>query len=225
MASLIHFTLDPFSRRMRLALGEYRREAELIEELPWQPSADIAALNPAGDLPIYVEDGDTVICGVEALGDYLDETSGASLLSGDARARAEIRRLVAWFDVKFNAEVTGPLLTEKVMKRFFSSAQGGGGPDMTRVRRALAAIRPHLDYVSELADARAWLAGGTLTMADLAAAAHLSAVDYLGDVPWADYPEAKSWYQRLKSRPSFRPLLADALRGLAPSATYADIDF
>ena len=61
--------------------------------------------------------------------------------------------------------------------------------------------------------------------ADLAAAGHISAVDYFGDIPWTDYPVAKSWYQRVKSRPSFRPLLADTIRGTAPGPHYADLDF
>ena len=86
-------------------------------------------------------------------------------------------------------------------------------------------LRDHLDYIGHLADHHTWLAGDQLSLADLAAAAHISAVDYFGDIPWADYPVAKSWYQRMKSRPSFRPLLADTVRGMAPAAHYADLDF
>ncbi len=76
-----------------------------------------------------------------------------------------------------------------------------------------------------LADHRSWLAGEELSIADLSAAAHLSVIDYLGDIPWTDFPVAKLWYQRIKSRPSFRPLLGDTLRGMPASASYADLDF
>ncbi len=72
---------------------------------------------------------------------------------------------------------------------------------------------------------RDWLAGERLSYADLAAAAHLSAVDYLGDVPWNEDEAAKNWYARVKSRPSFRPILAETLAGVPPSKTYADLDF
>jgi glutathione S-transferase len=227
MATLIHFSLDPFSRRIRLALAEYGFAVEMLEEEPWAPSADIFALNPAGTLPIYVEDTSTAISGIEAIGEYLDETrkDRASLIPGDVLGRAEVRRLVGWFDTKFYAEVSEPALTEKIIRRFLAREAGGGAPDMGRVRLATARLKPHLVYISQLANDRVWLAGPDLSLADLAAAAHLSVMDYLGDVPWAEYPAAKTWYQRIKSRPSFRPLLADAVRGIVPPAAYADLDF
>ena len=227
MASLIHFSLDPFSRRIRLALAEYGAAVDMIEEEPWAPSADIFSLNPAGTLPIYVEDSNTVVCGIEAIGEYLEETrkGGTSLIPGDVFERAEVRRLAGWFDTKFYAEVSEPVLTEKVMRRFMARDAGGGAPDMGRVRLAMTRLRPHLVYISQLANDRVWLAGTGLSLADLAAAAHISVIDYLGDVPWAEYPVAKTWYQRIKSRPSFRPLLADTVRGLVPPAAYADLDF
>ena len=227
MPSLLHFTLDPFSRRLRLALAEYGVPVELIDEQPWEPSGDIFELNPAGTLPIYLEDASTVLCGIEAIGEYLEETKATriSLIPGDAFERAEVRRLAGWFDVKFYAEVSEPVLTEKVIRRYLPRGNGGGGPDTARVRQAMARLREHLDYISHLVDHRVWLAGDELSIADLAAAGHISAVDYLGDIPWADYPIAKGWYQRVKSRPSFRPLLADTIRGMAPGAHYADLDF
>jgi glutathione S-transferase len=227
MPSLVHFTLDPFCRRLRLALSEYGVPVELIDEEPWEPSADIFELNPAGTLPVYLEDAATPLSGIEAIGEYLEETKSTriSLIPGDAFARAEVRRLTGWFDGKFYAEVSEPVLTEKVIRRFMRRESGGGGPDTVRVRQAMARLRNHLDYIGHLADRRPWLAGSDLSLADLAAAAHLSAVDYFGDVPWHDYPAAKSWYQRVKSRPSFRPLLADTIRGMAPGPHYANLDF
>lgn len=227
MPSLVHFTLDPFSRRLRLMLAEYGVPVELIDEEPWEPSPDIYELNPAGTLPVYLEDAATPLCGIEAISEYLEETksSRVCLIPGDAFERAEVRRLTGWFDGKFYAEVTEPMLTEKVIRRFMRREKGGGGPDTTRVRLAMSLLRNHLDYLGHLVDHRPWLSGYELSMADLAAAAHLSAIDYSADVPWADYPSAKSWYQRMKSRPSFRPLLADTIRGMAPGPHYADLDF
>ncbi|MGE3874160.1 MAG: glutathione S-transferase family protein [Parvibaculaceae bacterium] len=227
MPRLHHFTLDPYSRRIRLALNEYGTQVELRDEQPWAPSADLFTLNPAGTLPVLVEDDGSPVNGIEALSEYLEETRNGSiaLIPGDARGRAEIRRLVGWFDTKFYAEVTEPVLTEKVIRRFMAREQGGGSPEMTRVRKGLDLIKAHLDYVGRLADRRNWLAGDNLSLADLAAAAHLSAIDYIGDVPWADFPSAKAWFQRLKSRPSFRTLLTDSVRGLPASPSYTDLDF
>ncbi len=224
MAKLYHFTLDPYSRRIRLTLAEQNVVVTLVDEKPWALSRQLTDLNAAQFLPVLQEDSGAAICGVEALGEYLEErgTSEKSLLPGNVLQRAEIRRLVAWFDVKFYTEVTEPLLTEKVMKRFMRTPSV---PAMARVREALQRLKPHLDYLAWLAQERSWLGGEELSLADLAAGAHLSAIDYLGDINWADHPVAKSWYQRIKSRPSFRSLLSDTLPALPASAHYADLDF
>ena len=228
MARLHHFPLDPFCRRLRVAIGEYGAAAELVEERPWEVRPAFLALNPAGQVPVFVDDGDIVAAGIEAASEYLEETRGGlskTLLGPTPAARAETRRLVAWFDSKFYHEVSGPLLAEKVVRRFASREAGGGPPEMQRVRMAMSGIRGHLDYIGALAETRNWLAGDRLTSADLAAAAHLSVVDYLGDVPWHECAAAKHWYQRIKSRPAFRPLLADQIRGMPPPRQYADLDF
>ena len=143
----------------------------------------------------------------------------------DPLGRIEVRRLLEWFNVKFFAEVSNWLVTEKIYKRFVSPGEGGGAPDMDLLRAARANIRYHLRYIGWLAGQRNYLAGETLTYADLAAAAHLSSVDFLGDVPWGEDEMAKNWYARVKSRPSFRAILADRIGGLTPSPSYADLDF
>jgi glutathione S-transferase len=228
MVRLLHFPLDPFSRRIRMTLSEMGIAAELLEERPWEAREDFIALNPAATLPVLIDEDGTVCAGVEASGCHLDEThslpSGSLWGTGPAQ-RAEVRRLVAWFDGKFHHEVTSPLLMEKVVKRFVPEAQGGGGPNMNRVRSALAALKDHLAYIDHLTAQHNLLAGNGITVADLAAACHLSVADYTGDIVWDAAPDAKAWYQRIKSRPSFRPLLADHVRGLTPSASYAELDF
>src|SRR5438046_4617576 len=175
MPRLHHFTLDPYSRRMRLALHEYGTPAELRDEEPWAPSADLFRFNPAGTLPVLIEDDGAAISGVEAMSEYLEETrNGAtSLIEGNARARAEVRRLIGWFDTKFYAEVSEPVLTEKVIRRFMPRDAGGGSPDTARVRKSAERLKDHLAYLGSIADRRNWLAGDRLSLADLAAAAHL----------------------------------------------------
>jgi glutathione S-transferase len=227
MPKLHHFSLDPYGRRLRLSLAEYGVDAQLTEEKPWAPSQQLQTLNPSGLSPVYVEDSGIAICGPEAITEYLEETVGQQnpLIPGNAVARAEVRRLVNWFDVKFYTEVTEPVLTEKVIRRFVAGASGSSAPQMARVRHGLQVLKAHLEYIGALSEERSWLAGDDLSLADLAAAAHISAIDYLGDVPWAEHPVAQMWYQRIKSRPSFRVLLGDTVAGMAPSAHYADLDF
>jgi glutathione S-transferase len=230
MPYLHHHPLDPHSRFVRLCLAETGIPTDLVEERPWERSEDLLVLNPAGTVPVFVDDNDLVIPGQAIIADYLDEAYGESL--GDRRLlpetleeRIEVRRLTEWFAGKFHTEVSDYLLTEKVLKRYMPSTQGGGAPDVTAIRAAKTNVRYHLRYVGYLVRRRNWLAGERLTYADLAAAAELSVVDYLGDVPWDEDLAAKDWYARIKSRPSFRPLLTETVRGTAPSPTYADLDF
>ena len=149
----------------------------------------------------------------------------ASLMPAAPGERAEVRRLVDWFLAKMEAEVTGYLVTEKVHKRRMTVPEGGGPPDAAAIRAARANIRHHLDYIGYLTARRACLAGRDITHADLAAGAAFSVVDYIGEVPWEDRAAAKAWYARVKSRPSFRAILTDQVRGMPAAAHYANLDF
>jgi glutathione S-transferase len=230
MAILFHHPLCPRSRFIRLLLAEYGIEPELIEERPFERRQDFLIANPAGDLPVFIESNDFVIPGANTIAEYLDETRGLGLdrrlLPERPADRVETRRLTDWFNTKFYLEVSEPLVAEKVYKRFMRAEHGGGGaPEMNLVRAARSNIRYHLRYIGHLTATRKWLAGDNMTHADLAAAAHLSCVDFLGDVPWSENAEAKEWYMRMKSRPSFRGLLNDRLPGMTPDRVYADLDF
>jgi glutathione S-transferase len=230
MLTLFHHPFCPHSRFTRLALGEYGLTPRLIEEPVWERREEFLILNPSGTTPVLVEEGKPPVPGATIIAEYLDETRGGEL--GDRRflpqehgARIEVRRLTSWFNDKFFAEVSGPLTMERFYKRRIPIDQGGGSPDTDIIRAVRINIRHHLAYIGWLVRTRDWLAGDRLSYADLAAAGHLSAVDYLGDVPWNEDEMAKSWYARVKSRPSFRPLLAETMAGIPPSASYADLDF
>ena len=226
MRTLHHLWLCPFARKVRIVLAEKKLEFELEVEKVWERREEFLALNPAGEVPVLIDyvDEQTGVALVDsvAICEYLEETyPDPPLLAGDALARAEIRRLVAWFDLKFHREVTQNLVDEKITKRFL----GLGAPSSVALRAGHANIGTHLAYIEYLMARQNWLAGDRFSFADIAAAAQLSCIDYIGDVPWDDYPEAKTWYARLKSRPSVRPLLADHIPGVQPPRHYADLDF
>jgi glutathione S-transferase len=230
MLTLLHHPICPHSRFVRLVLGEYGISPRLVEERVWDRREEFLALNPAGATPVLLAEGGPPVPGAAIIAEYLDETRGEALpqhrlLPTDPDDRVEVRRLAEWFNGKFHAEVSGPLVQERIFKRYRPVAQGGGSPDTDVMRAARNNIRYHMAYIGWLVRSRNWLAGDRLSYADLAAAAHLSVVDYLGDVPWNEDEAAKIWYARVKSRPSFRPLLADLLAGIPPSPTYADLDF
>ena len=230
MVTLFHQPFCPHSRFVRLVLAEYGALARLVEERVWERREAFLEMNPAGTTPVLVEESGPPVPGAAVIAEYLDETRGLALgdlrlLAEDPATRVEVRRLMHWFHDKFYAEVSEALVMERVYRRHMSVDQGGGPPDTGALRAARANIRYHLAYVGWLAGRHNWLAGERLSYADLAAAAHLSVADYLGDVPWEENELAKVWYARVKSRPSFRLLLADTIPGVPPSPTYADLDF
>lgn len=228
MWTLLHYPLCPASRAIRLALYEAGIEVDLSEARPWELGREFLNLNPAGTLPVLVSEG-RPICGAYPIIEYLAETvvregpaaPRSGYWPGSPAERAEARRVAEWFLRKFDAEVSQYLLEEKLYKPLSRS----GAPDLNAIRTGRGNLRYHLSYVSFLSEHRKWLGGDHPSFADLAAAAQLSAMDYLAEIPWAEFPEAKAWYARLKSRPSFRPLLNDRVPGFNPPASYANLDF
>lgn len=223
--TLHQFPLDPASRQVRLALGEKRLAFADAPVRYWERPRELTALNPSGLTPVLVEvrEGETlVLCESRAILDHLEEAyPEPALLGREPAERAEARRLLQWFDRKFEFEAGGFILHEKMEKRLL----GLGAPELASLRRGREGLRAHLGYMDELLQARDWLAGRRLSLADFAAAAHLSVIDYFGDVPWVDFAAAKTWYMKLKSRPAFRPLLQDRWPGLTPARHYDDLDF
>jgi glutathione S-transferase len=230
MLTLFHHPFCPHSRFIRLALAEHGLEHRVVEERVWERREEFLMLNPAATTPVLVAEGYPPVPGAATIAEFLDETSGAELherrlMPVEIGQRVEVRRLAAWFNEKFFAEVSGPLVMERFYKRLMRIEQGGGPPDTDAIRAARINVRYHIAYIGWLVRTRDWLAGDHMSLADLAAAAHLSTVDYLGDVPWTEDEVSKNWYARVKSRPSFRPLLADRLPGFCPNPIYADLDF
>ncbi|WP_146346368.1 FtsZ-binding protein FzlA [Phaeobacter marinintestinus] len=221
MARLFHVPLSPFCRKVRLSLAEKKIEVELVEERYWEQDPDFLRRNPAAKVPVIKLDG-RMMAESAAICEYIEETRpNPPLIPSDPDGRYEVRRLVCWFDDKFHNEVTSKLLYERVNKKI----TGAGYPDSRNVKAGAKAIKYHLDYMHWLLDHRRWLAGDAMTLADFAAAAHLSSLDYISDVDWNRSQIVKDWYAKIKSRPAFRSILADQVSGFRPPEHYADLDF
>jgi glutathione S-transferase len=222
MRLLYHLPLCPYSRKIRLVLLERRLPFELKLEKPWDRRQEYLDMNPAGQVPTLVEENGLIIPDSQVICEYLEEAYPDTALMGRTLAeRVEVRRLVAWFDGRFAREVTDNLVGEKYLKRVSARGQ----PDASALRVGYANLKAHLAYLGWLAENRKWLAGNALSLADFAAAAHMSALDFAGEVDWSQSQGAKDWYARMKSRPCFRPLLADRVAGMDPPAHYGDLDF
>ncbi len=235
MHRLWHFRLCPHSRATRVALSEIGVPYTLVEERPWEWRQAFLALNPAGELPVLELADGPVISGSYAISEFLAEevaahppatTSGAlqpQLFPGNREQRAEVRRLVDWFLIKMQREVTREMIAERVYGRATSGQ--AHVPDAAVLQACRTNLRYHMSYIGFLAYQRRWLAGDAMSFADIAAAAQLSCLDYLGEVPWAEHPNVKDWYARIKSRPTMRTLLAERVPGTPPPLHYTVLDF
>lgn len=222
MWQLYQFPLCPFSRKVRLLLGEKGIPFELVRENPWDGRDEFLALNPAGHTPVLRnEERNITLVDSRAICEYFEETVDKNpMIVGTAANRAEIRRLVALFDENFYDAVTNPMLNERMRKRLFMRAP----PDSRLLRDAMRLANEHLDYLDYLIDHRPWLAGAQMSLADLAAAAQISVADYLGAIDWSGHEQTRGWYSVFKSRPSFRPLLTERMDVIQPPQHYADVN-
>lgn len=222
MWRLYQFPLCPFSRKVRLLLAEKQIAHELHEVLPWERDPTYRELNHIGQTPaMHDPDIGIVLADSRAICEFFEETAPQnSLMLGSAEQRAEIRRLVAWFDEQFYAQVTAPLLCGRLIARHRD------GTDCTKAFLADAQRNAdtYLDEVSFLVGKRSWLAGPTLSLADLAAAAQISIADYLSGINWSGHDQALTWYSVFRSRRSSQPLLAERMTGIDPPPHYANLD-
>jgi len=221
MVLLVHNSILPQCRKIRILMAEKKMLFVLKEENPWALSQDIMKINPAGELPVFIFDGN-IISGNYAIAEFLEETYTQNrLIFGNTKERSEIRRLVDWFDNKFDREVYQYIAGEKIYKRFALKIS----PESKRIKAGINNLHFHLEYIDWLVERNNYLAGANFSLADISAAAQLSVIDYLGDVPWKKYNNARLWYSKIKSRPSFKEILSDRIKGIYPAKNYADLDF
>jgi len=222
MWQLYQFPLCPVSRKLRLLMSEKGIGYELWRENPWEGRDDFLTMNPAGRTPVLHDpEKGVTLSDSRAICEYLEETVDKNaMISGTAANRAEIRRLLALFDENFYEDVTAPLLLERMKKRLILRQ----APNSTALRHAMKLAHEHLYYIDYLIDRRPWLAGATMSLADLAAAAQISVADYLGGIDWGGHEQSRGWYSVFKSRPSFRPLLSERMDVIQPPEHYADVD-
>ena len=225
MPRLLQHRLDPSSRLARLMFAEYGVGIDLEDIKPWARDPALLEINPAATVPILIEGSEPPIVGtmavIHAIEDRYSPTAVAGLFPSQPAMRNEMWRLLEWVLVKLNDEVTRYILEEKIVKR----DQRGAVPEPGVLRVAKANLGEHLHYFNWLFATRQWIAGDAMTLADFALAAHLSSLDYLGDMLWETSIETRHWYARIKSRPAFRTLLNDRIGGMPAAAGYADLDF
>lgn len=221
MRLLFHYPLSPSSRLIRIFMKEKDLDFELINENFWERRPEFLKISPSSQVPALIDD-EIKILDVMAMCEFLEETNPSkSMISGNAAQKAEIRSVANWFNNKFYYEVTRYILEEKVLKFLRNS----GEPNSEAIRAGKTNLEYHMKYIEFLIKSRSWLGGDVFSLADISAAAQLSVIDYLGDVPWENNEAVKEWYSIVKSRPSFRPILSDRIVSFKPPKHYSDLDF
>ena len=214
MRRQIHLMLSPSCRLARLMVGEKRVACDpAMSDDPWQ------------SMPIFTDMDGTRCEGVWAILDHLEHHyPDHPLAPADDAARLACLRWVDWAMGPFHEQVTQRIVYEKAAPRF-TGAGFSRAPDMNVIRAGREELKLALKAIGMAAETNGNLACRETTLGDLAVAAHLSALDYFGEVPWTDFPTAAEWYVRMKSRPAFRSLLADRVPGQPPVSHYAELDF
>jgi len=219
---IYHYPLCPFCRLVRLAFYEKGIPHALLTEIPWERRPAFLEKNPLGTLPVIVEADDYTLCGANTICAYLNEITPVPDLFGETpRGRAEVRRLIEWTESVFYPQVVKPILEERVYK----TLQHRGTPDSNVLRAARQNYKILMPYLDWIASRRSYLGGRYLTYADLAVAAQLSVLDYLGELDWNKLPDIKTWYAKIKSYNSFKSLLQDKIGGIMPVGDYTNLDF
>ena len=213
MRRLVQLLLSPPSRFARLLIAEKRLACD-----------SSAPEDLTEHLPVFVEMDGSRYQGLWAIVDHLEGAYPEHPLTpDDDRARSESLRLLDWSMGPLLENVTKRIVFERASQRY-TGATAQRAPDMQIVRGGREALRTVLTNLGSSAERNGCLASRDCSLADLAVAAHLSAIDYFGEVPWSEFPAVTEWYMRVKSRPSFRTLLGDRIPGQPPVSHYADLD-
>jgi glutathione S-transferase len=220
--TIYHFSTCPFSRTARICLKEKNQDFDLINESIWEHREEFLRINPAGKTPVLIIDNHIIIRGIKPLIEFIEEVCKESeLIPGTPEIRAYIRYVFDWFNDKFYDEITKYILSEKIIRLTINA----GSPDSSAIRAAKKNLLYHLDYLDYLLNDNTYLCGERITIADCAAAAQLSILDLVNDVPWDYSIKVKRWYSLMKSRPSLNAILSDEIYGITQPRHYSDPDF
>lgn len=218
MLTLTHLVFSPPSRLARLLVGEKRLQCEFRQ-----------AEDPADHLPALTErqsaDDDGIdYVGLWAIIDYLERNyEDHPLFPDDA---GDCRDALRWLDYLtglFPERITKRIVFERASPRYTGALRSS--PDMNVVRKGREELVKAMGEFGAVIEPKGNLAGKHCSVADLALAANLSALDYFGEIKWDDFPPMHEWYMRIKSRPAFHSLLTDNVPGQRPSMNYAELDF
>ncbi len=221
VVNFFHYPICPISRQIRVYLKELNLEVNVIKEAYWERRENFIKINPASTVPVIIFNDEPII-GYYAITEFLNEKfDNFTLMPQTLEEKILVRQEIYWFNEKFYREVSKIILEEKMIRLL----KRIGGPRSEYIRASKANLLHHLKYLTSLLEKHSYVSLEQLTCADIAAASHISTIDYFGEINWDSWPIIKQWYSIIKCRPSFRTILQDQVAGFTPQKDYANLDF
>ncbi len=188
-----------YTRTVRMALAEKAVAYTMRNCEPHTP--EILALHPFGRIPA-LQDGDIALFETEAIVNYLDESfdTGTALRPGSIIERT---RALQWSSA-IHSYLYDTMVRRYVLQYVFPRGEGGK-PDQGVIDKALAEMPTQLAALDKGYGGREFLAGSTVTVADLLLAPILA---YVGAMPQGgallqQYPQVSRAHATMAQRPSF----------------------
>ncbi len=197
------FPISPFVRKVHLVAAEKGIAVELAMSNPADPAPEFLAASPFRKIPALI-DGDFTLCDSTAIVTYLDAVQPEPPITpGDAKAKAR----AIWFE-EFADTILIAAGGKVMFNRFVAPKLMGKPGDEALAEQGLKELGPIMDYLeSQCGDG--WLAGDEFSIGDIAVAATLRSLGYVGlDPDPATHPRTAAWYGRVKARPSWAQFAA-----------------
>lgn len=197
----------------------------MLQENFWEKRKSFIAMNPAGEIPILFDNSSAnLVIGSSVIIEYIEEKyqNGKSFIGDNYAKRSEVRRLQSWFDQKFYNEIGRCITNERYFNRF---QKASNAPSSENIHNARKNLPIHFSYIEYILESRKYLAGDQISVADFAAGAHISVIDYFGDINWNHFQAVKDWYSMVKSHKFFSAILKDRVVNTNPPEWYSKLDF
>ncbi|MDQ0462549.1 glutathione S-transferase [Caulobacter ginsengisoli] len=197
-----------YVRAVRLALAE-KEVAYRLEEVDvfarGGPPPEHLARHPFGRIPAF-EHGAVRLYEAAAIERYVDEAfPGPALQPTDPAGRARMVQVIGIMDSYFYRTQVWDIYVERI-----SNPAHGRPTDEARIAAALPKAATCLRALAERLGEDPWLAGPTLSLADLHAAPMFDLVMRTPEAAglMAPLPSLQAWWARIKARPSMRQTLS-----------------
>ncbi|HEY2444220.1 MAG TPA: glutathione S-transferase family protein [Rhizomicrobium sp.] len=197
------FPLSPRAFKVLLAAHHLGVDYELcMVDLPKSEHKTPAfgALNPNMRMPVLEEDG-FVLWESNAIVEYL-ASKALGWLPGDTRARLAITKWLYWESNHWDPACS-VFVFERIVKPFF----GMGEPAASEIARGEISFKRLAGVLNEEFGKRRYVAGDSLTIADLAVGASLVASEQAG-YPLEEFRAVQRWQAELAALPAWKQTLA-----------------